>query len=119
MPFQPSLLFPLSPPHSSFSSCSVFPTQHIFATVSKENRREIDTIKIAHPADDFVWLDETPVLAFADGVKMLIESGWDEDPPDMDDLSTRAEVRLGQLVKEKYHTGPCNLFASSLASPAC
>lgn len=39
---------------------------------------------------------------------MLRESGWREEdgsePSEWDDLSTRAEQRLGQLVREKYHT---------------
>ena len=37
---------------------------------------------------------------------MLKESGWREEdgsePDEYEDLSTRAEQRLGQLVKEKY-----------------
>ena len=58
------------------------------------------------PHDDLVILDETPRLTFAEGIRMLRESGYrDEDggePKDDEDLSTAAERRLGALVKEKY-----------------
>jgi hypothetical protein len=85
-------------------------------SVLEDNRKEIDIVKAHHPHDDIVFPDETLVLKFKDGVKMLIDSGWTEDPPDMDDLSTRAEVALGKLVKEKYGTGetrPSLCFAST------
>lgn len=75
-----------------------------FRTLLKENRRELDVIKVHHPHEDLVFPDETVVLSFKDGVKLLLDSGWDEDGPDMNDLSTRAEVRLGQLVKEVRET---------------
>lgn len=63
-------------------------------------------MKPQFPHEDLVILDETPRLKFAEGIQMLKESGWKEDdgsPADeWDDLSTAAERRLGQLVKEKY-----------------
>ena len=58
------------------------------------------------PHDDLVILDQTPRLKFAEGIRMLKESGWTEEDgrelTEYEDLSTRAEQRLGQLVKEKY-----------------
>ena len=58
------------------------------------------------PHDDLVFLDQTPRLKFADAIHMLNESGWTEEDgrqlTEFEDLSTRAEQRLGQLVKEKY-----------------
>ncbi|KIK63121.1 hypothetical protein GYMLUDRAFT_41440 [Collybiopsis luxurians FD-317 M1] len=80
----------------------------IFKAVYETRRREIEIIKTQFPLPDLVWLDETPVIIFADGVQMLIDSGWTDDegnkPKKDEDLSTRAEIRLGELVKEKYHT---------------
>ncbi|PYH99970.1 aspartyl-tRNA synthetase, cytoplasmic [Aspergillus ellipticus CBS 707.79] len=71
-------------------------------------RREVETIKHQFPSDDVVWLEETPIIRFSDGIKMLNDSGWrDEDGnllPDDEDLHTRDEIRLGELVKEKYKT---------------
>ncbi|KAF7184512.1 hypothetical protein CNMCM7691_005580 [Aspergillus felis] len=71
-------------------------------------RREVDIVKHQFPSEDVVWLEETPIIRFSDGIKMLNDSGWrDEDGnplPEDDDLHTRDEIRLGELVKEKYGT---------------
>ncbi|GIK02140.1 hypothetical protein Aspvir_006183 [Aspergillus viridinutans] len=71
-------------------------------------RREIEIVKHQFPSEDVVWLEETPIIRFSDGIKMLNDSGWrDEDGnplPEDEDLHTRDEIRLGELVKEKYGT---------------
>lgn len=70
--------------------------------------KEIDIISRYYPHEKVVWLEKTPRITFSEGVKMLIDDGWtDEDgnpPSETEDLATRAEIRLGALVKEKYHT---------------
>ena len=82
--------------------------KNIFSGLYKRYRREIDTIKHQFPHEDLVWLEKTPVIPFAAAVQLLADSGWlDEDgnPPNpAEDLSTRDEIRLGQLIKEQYHT---------------
>ncbi|OSX66656.1 hypothetical protein POSPLADRAFT_1131534 [Postia placenta MAD-698-R-SB12] len=79
---------------------------HMFRGLQERFREEIEVVKVQFPHDDLVILDETPRLKFAEGIGMLKESGWKEEdgsPADeWDDLSTAAERRLGQLVKEKY-----------------
>ena len=69
---------------------------------------QIEIVKLQHPHEDLVFLDKTLRLKYSEGIKMLKESGWKDDdgsgPSEWEDLSTRAEQRLGQLVKEKYHT---------------
>ncbi|RDX47067.1 aspartyl-tRNA synthetase cytoplasmic [Lentinus brumalis] len=78
----------------------------IFKGLQSKFKNEIETVKKFYPHDDLVILDETPRIKFADGIRMLNESGWTEDDGSQlsedEDLSTRAEQRLGQLVKEKY-----------------
>ena len=80
----------------------------IFQGVYDRFRREIDLVKEHFPHEDLVWLEQTPRIPFKDGVQMLIDSGYvNEDgksPSPHEDLHTRDEIRLGQLVKEKYHT---------------
>lgn len=70
--------------------------------------KEIDIISNFYPHTKVVWLEETPRIPFSEGVKMLIEDGWTDEegnpPKETEDLATRAEIRLGALVKEKYHT---------------
>jgi aspartyl-tRNA synthetase len=73
----------------------------------KRYSKEIGVISQFYPHEKLAWLDITPRLSFSDGVKLLLEDGWTDDggkpPSDTEDLSTRAEIRLGQLVKEKFH----------------
>jgi len=82
--------------------------KNLWAGVYKRNRREVDLIKRQFPHEDLVWLDETPIFAFSEAVKLLNDSGWEDDEgnkqDEMEDLSTRAEIRIGELIKEKYKT---------------
>ncbi|KAL2158805.1 hypothetical protein VTH06DRAFT_3997 [Thermothelomyces fergusii] len=80
----------------------------IFKGVYARCRKEIDIIKTRFPHEDLVWLDETPILTFKEAVELLNSSGWTDahgrKASETEDLSTRAEIRLGELVKEKYKT---------------
>lgn len=82
--------------------------KNILSGIYGKHRREVEIVKHQFPSEDVKWLDETPILRFAEGIQMLNDSGWrDEDGnplPEDEDLSTRDEIRLGQLVKEKYGT---------------
>lgn len=80
----------------------------IFESVYRRCRREIDIIKTRFPHEDLVWLDQTPILTFKEAVDLLNSSGWTDGhgrkASEFEDLSTRAEIRIGELVKEKYKT---------------
>ncbi|KAL8791558.1 MAG: hypothetical protein Q9195_005822 [Heterodermia aff. obscurata] len=80
----------------------------IFEGIYKRYGKEVDFIKHHFPHEDLVWLDETPGIAIADGVQMLQDAGWTDEsgnsPSPNQDLHTRDEIRLGELVKEKYKT---------------
>lgn len=95
-PFPSALTF-IYPPHTGFSNIPILTP--VFA-------EQIETVKKYFPHDDLVILDETPRLRFSEAIQMLRDAGWTEDDgrelSEFDDLSTRAEQRLGQLVKEKY-----------------
>ncbi|KAL1748906.1 hypothetical protein HDZ31DRAFT_28518 [Schizophyllum fasciatum] len=78
--------------------------KNIFKNVYEHCRPQIEVLKQAFPHDDLVWTEETPVIPFKEGIRMLKESGWEGDVSEDDDLGTRDEIRLGELVKEKYHT---------------
>ena len=62
---------------------------------------EVKEVQKRWPSKEFLWLDETLILDFKDGIQMLRDDG--RDVP-MEDLSTSDEIRLGELVKEKYKT---------------
>lgn len=80
----------------------------IFKGVYSRHRKEIDNVKTKFPHEDLVWLEQTPRLTFKEGVQLLNSSGWTDDDgrpvAENEDLGTRSEIRLGQLVKEKYGT---------------
>ena len=79
----------------------------IFRGLQSEYRRELDTVRKYYPSGDLVFPEKTLKLHFADGVKILNESGWKENDQPVDpyeDFSTATERRLGQLVKEKFGT---------------
>lgn len=80
----------------------------IFKGIYERYRPEIEIVKTRFPHEDLVWLEETPILPFAEAVQMLNDSGWrDEDGNPLDvneDLGTRDEVQLGRVIKEKLGT---------------
>jgi hypothetical protein len=82
--------------------------KHIFKGIYGQFRAELEVVKQHFPHEDLVWHEQTTTLTFAEGIRLLRESGWkDEDgtpPSEHEDLHTKAEKRLGELVKEKYHT---------------
>ncbi|WVO14594.1 aspartate-tRNA(Asn) ligase [Cryptococcus depauperatus] len=51
--------------------------------------------------EDLQWLDETLILPFHEAIQMLRDDGRDVEE---EDLSTPDEIRLGQIIKEKYKT---------------
>ncbi|OBT66833.1 hypothetical protein VE03_04052 [Pseudogymnoascus sp. 23342-1-I1] len=68
--------------------------------------REIEIVSQFYPHEYLLWRDETPRLSFSEGIELLLSDGWTDDegnpPSDTEDLSTRAEIRLGQLVRERF-----------------
>ncbi|KAJ6087674.1 hypothetical protein N7467_006588 [Penicillium canescens] len=82
--------------------------KNILKGIYSKYRREVELIKHQFPSEDIVWLDETPIIRFTDGIKMLNDSGWRSEEGEMlpldEDLATRDEIRLGELVKEQYGT---------------
>lgn len=82
--------------------------KHIFKGIYEQFGHEIEIVKRQFPHEDLVWLDETPVIPFAEGIKMLNDSGWTDEhgnPLPLDeDMGTRDEIQLGKLIKEKYKT---------------
>ncbi len=80
----------------------------IFVALRDNFKPERELIKRHFPHEDLTYPDDTLILPFAQGVRILKESGYVEEdgsiPKEDEDLSTRAEIRLGSLIKEKYNT---------------
>ncbi|XP_002965575.2 aspartate--tRNA ligase 1, cytoplasmic [Selaginella moellendorffii] len=75
---------------------------YVFNELNKNCKKELETINSQYPFEPLQYLDETLVLAFAEGIQMLKEAGFETDP--LGDLDTETERRLGLLVKERYKT---------------
>ncbi|KAH8197108.1 hypothetical protein TruAng_008713 [Truncatella angustata] len=73
--------------------------KNIFTAV--QSMSELHVVRERFPSEDLVWLDETLVLPFTEGIKMLQDDGVDVE---VEDLGTRDEIRLGELVKQKFGT---------------
>jgi ergosteryl-3beta-O-L-aspartate synthase len=82
--------------------------KHIFSGLYRRYRHEIDVVKAAFPHEDLVWLEKTPIIPFAEAVRLLNDSGWKDEHgntlPEDEDLGTRDEIQLGKVIKEKYKT---------------
>ncbi|KOS21476.1 Aspartate--tRNA ligase [Escovopsis weberi] len=62
---------------------------------------EVEVLQKRWSSSEFKYLDETLILDFRDALQMLRDDGRHVEE---EDLSTPDEIRLGQLVKEKYKT---------------
>ena len=80
----------------------------MFKYVYENCKDEIEAVKRQFPHEDLVWLDETPVIPFSEGIRMLNESGYRGETgqplPEDEDLGTRDEIALGEFIREKYKT---------------
>lgn len=82
--------------------------KHIFKSLQQNHGLLIEKLKRQFPHDGLVFPEETVVLGYTDGIALMKGSGWREEDgeeiKELEGLSRLAEVRLGQLVKEKYNT---------------
>lgn len=64
--------------------------------------REMAAIRAVYPSTAPAITDEPLVLQWQEAMQMLSEAGMPVGP--LDDLTGAAELRLGELVKQKYHS---------------
>ncbi|OCF57793.1 aspartate-tRNA(Asn) ligase [Kwoniella mangroviensis CBS 10435] len=64
-------------------------------------KSELGRVREVWNSEEFVFLDETPIIPFSEAIQMLRDDGRDVEE---EDLHTPDEIRLGKLVKQKYHT---------------
>ena len=82
--------------------------KHIFTVLRDKYGHVLQVIRRHFPSTDLQWLERTLVLPFWEGVRLLKEDGYREEdgsePSPFEDLHTRAEIRLGEIVKRIYGT---------------
>lgn len=64
--------------------------------------RELSIINQQYPFEEFKICNPVFKMHFKEGVAMLKEAGYDQDP--LEDLTTETEKALGRLVREKHDT---------------
>lgn len=62
---------------------------------------ELAVVRERFPSDDFLLPDQVPIIPFTQGLQMLRDDGREVAE---EDLSTPDEIRLGELVRAKYHS---------------
>jgi aspartyl-tRNA synthetase len=75
---------------------------YIFENLEKRFAKELKVVGDQYPFEPFVCKNPVVRISFKDGVKMLLEAKYQQDP--LEDLTSENEKALGRLVKEKYET---------------
>jgi len=75
---------------------------YIFREINKNCAKELEAIHSQYPFEPLQYLDDTLILPFTEGIKMLRSVGVETG--DFEDFSTTNEKLLGKIVKEKYKT---------------
>lgn len=75
---------------------------YIFDGINERCKEELERVREQHPFEDLQYLRPTLKLTFAEGCALLREAGVEQG--EYEDLSTKNEKILGDLVKEKYGT---------------
>lgn len=74
----------------------------IFDGINERCSSELERVREQHPFEDLKYLKPTLKITYAEGCKLLRDAGIEQD--DYEDLSTKNEKKLGEIVKEKYDT---------------
>uniref|UniRef100_A0A0A9GNJ3 aspartate--tRNA ligase n=1 Tax=Arundo donax TaxID=35708 RepID=A0A0A9GNJ3_ARUDO len=74
----------------------------IFDHLNKNCTKELETIQRQYPFKPLKYLRTTLRIDYDEGIRMLKEAGVHVEP--MGDLSTEAEKKLGEFVRDKYDT---------------
>jgi len=75
---------------------------YMFSQLKERYARELSTINDQYPFEEFKCAEPVVKFHFKEGVKLLHEAGFEQDP--LGDLSTETERALGKIVREKYDT---------------
>ena len=76
--------------------------KHIFNGLEERYSKELAVIRQQYHSEPVQFTDEPCIVHWDDGMNMLKEAGEEVDV--MDDLTGALELKLGELVKEKFGT---------------
>jgi len=75
---------------------------YIFDGIKERCKNELERVREQHPFEDLQYLRPTLKISYAEGCKLLRETGIPQD--DYEDLSTENEKKLGDIVKAHFGT---------------
>lgn len=75
---------------------------YIFNNLETRYAKELKVVSDQYPFEPFVCKSPVVKFHFKEGVKLLQEAGFTQDP--LEDLTSETEKALGKIVKEKYET---------------
>lgn len=75
---------------------------YIFKGLHERYSKELNAVRDQYYFEPFKFKEPAVRLNFKEGVKLLAEHGYTQDP--LEDLNTENEKALGKIVREKYDT---------------
>lgn len=78
--------------------------RHIFEGLEVQYAAELKAIRLQYPSEPLTFTHEPLVLHWHEAMKLLKENTETADIDETADLSGFAELKLGEIVKEKYST---------------
>lgn len=75
---------------------------HIFTGINATCQDELKVIQKQFNFEPFLWLEKPLMITFDEGVKLLAEEGYIQDPKA--DIKTENEKALGEIVRKKFKT---------------
>jgi len=91
--------------------------RHIFEGLEERYAKELAVVREQYPSEPIRFTEKPLIIHWPEGMKMLKDAGVEVPLPyviahrdnvsyaqhgELDDLSTAVELKLGELVKEKY-----------------
>lgn len=75
---------------------------YMFKGLQTRYAEECEAVNQQFPFEPFLFLEEPLMLTFQEGVELLKEAGFEQNP--FVDITTTNEKMLGKIVRDKYHT---------------
>jgi aspartyl/asparaginyl-tRNA synthetase len=75
---------------------------YMFKGLHERYAEECEAVNQQFPFEPFLFLEEPLMLTFQEGVELLKEAGFEQDP--FADITTTNEKMLGKIVRDKYLT---------------
>eukprot|EP01035_Chromulina_nebulosa_P020259 gene20259-26302_t len=76
--------------------------KYIFTSLESNYPKELSIIRHQYPSEPVKFTDDPVIIHWQDGLQLLRDNGVEVNQ--YDDLSSNTELKLGELIKQKYNT---------------